>query len=194
MSHVAYAGATDQTVDVWIPDSTSTTGAGKTGLVYNSSGLVCYYRKGATGSATAVSLATQTVGGAHSDGGFVEVSSSNMPGLYRLDLPDAVFDTEGVVKIMIHGATGAAPVVKEVSVLPSKTTTQNAIADAVLSRSVSNVEGSAAEHSVCTLVLGATEMSISGTTLTIKRTDGTTTHYTKNLTTNSAAEPITSVS
>lgn len=62
------AGATDQTVDIFIQDSSSTTGAGKTGLAYNTASLVCYYRKGATGSATALTLATQTVGGAHSDG------------------------------------------------------------------------------------------------------------------------------
>ena len=68
------------------------------------------------------------------------------------------------------------------------------IADAILSRNVSNVEASAGEHTLCTVVLAVLEHSISGTTLTIKRTNGSTTHATKTLTTDAAAEPITSVS
>ena len=111
------AGAADQTIDVFIQDTTSTTGAGLTGLVYNSSGLVCYYRKGATGSATALSLATQTVGGAHSDGGFVEVSSANMPGVYRLDLSDAMVDTAGMLTIYLKGATNMVPLALEIEVV-----------------------------------------------------------------------------
>lgn len=110
------AGATDQTIDVFIGDSSSTTGAGLTGLVFNSASLVCYYRKGATGAATALTLATQTVGGAHSDGGFVEVSSANMPGVYRLDLSDAMVDTAGALKVMLKGAANMAPCVLEIEV------------------------------------------------------------------------------
>ena len=51
---------TDFTMDVFIQDSSSTTGDGLTGLVYNSSGLTCYYRRGATGTATALTLATSS--------------------------------------------------------------------------------------------------------------------------------------
>ena len=83
MKKILKAGATDQTIDIFVGNSSSTTGAGLTGLVYNSAGLTCYYRKGATGSATALTLANQTVGGAHTDGGFVEVSAANMAGIYR---------------------------------------------------------------------------------------------------------------
>ncbi len=66
------------------------------------------------------------------------------------------------------------------------------IADAILSRSVSNVEGTAGEHTLCTVVLALLEWAISGTTWTIYRTDGTTTHATKTLTA-AASDPITSV-
>lgn len=114
MKEIVKAGKADHTVDVFVLDSSSTTGAGLTGLAYNTASLVCYYRKGATGSATAITLATQTVGGAHADGGFVEISSANMPGLYRLDLPDAVIDTAGVSKVMLKGATNMAPVILEI--------------------------------------------------------------------------------
>jgi hypothetical protein len=72
---------------------------------------------------------------------------------------------------------------------PSATT----IADTVLGRGVSNVEATAAEHSICTLVLAALESSVIGTSWTIKRTDGTTTHATKTVTTDASAEPITGV-
>ena len=67
------------------------------------------------------------------------------------------------------------------------------LADAILSRSVSNVEGTAGEHTLCTVVLAMLEHSISGTTLTIKRTDGSTTHATKTLTLNAAADPVTAI-
>lgn len=80
------AGSTDVTIYVRLRDST--TGLAKTGLVYNSAGASAYYtRPGA--AAVAITLATQTVTGAHADGGFVEVHATNAKGLYRLDLPDA---------------------------------------------------------------------------------------------------------
>jgi hypothetical protein len=110
-------GSTDVTVLIFIQDSTSTTGAGKTGLLYNSSGLVCYYaRPGA--AAAALALATQTVTGAHADGGFVEIDATNMPGVYRLDLSDAILAT-GVnsVVVMLKGATGMAPLTLEIQLI-----------------------------------------------------------------------------
>jgi hypothetical protein len=71
--------------------------------------------------------------------------------------------------------------------------TASTIADMLLGRSVSNVEATASEHSICTLVLAALESSVIGTSWTIKRTDGTTTHATKTVTTDASAEPITGV-
>ena len=71
---------------------------------------------------------------------------------------------------------------------------RNQVADAVLARNVSHVEAAAAEHSLCTVVLAALESSTSGTTWTIKRTDGNTTHATKTVTKDATAQPITGVS
>lgn len=105
MSEYVYAGLTSQTIDVFLQDSSSSTGDGLASLVYNTSGLKCYYRKGATGSATEITLATQTVGGAWSSGGFVEIDSTNMKGVYRLDVPNAVVDTAGFVTLYVYGAT-----------------------------------------------------------------------------------------
>lgn len=72
------------------------------------------------------------------------------------------------------------------------TAAANDIADAVLSRNVSNVEGSCPEHCLASVVLATFEFSISGTTMTIKRTDGSTTHATKTLGVDAAALPIIS--
>lgn len=111
------AGIADQSIDVFIQDSSSSVGAGLTGLVFNTAGLTCYYRKGATGTPTALTLATQTVGGAHSDGGFVAVDGTNCPGQYRLDLSDTIVATAGMVTLYLRGATNMAPCVLEIEVV-----------------------------------------------------------------------------
>jgi hypothetical protein len=69
----------------------------------------------------------------------------------------------------------------------------NEIADGIFVRNMSNMEGTAGEHTLCTLVLAALEGSRSGTTWLIKRTDGSTTHATKTLTTDAAAELVTGI-
>lgn len=110
-------GTTDYTVDVFVQDATSGVGAGLAGLVFNSTGLACYYRKGATGSATQLTLATQTVGGAHSDGGFVEIQATNMKGLYRLDFSDTMLASLGTLKVYLYGAANMVPVVLEIEIV-----------------------------------------------------------------------------
>lgn len=107
-------GATDVSVYVFAQDSSVTTGAGLTGLTFETASLDCYYVR-PFGSASAITLTTQTVTGAHSDGGFVEVDATNMPGVYRLDLPDAVC-AAGVPSavVMLKGAVSMSPVVLEI--------------------------------------------------------------------------------
>lgn len=101
------------------------------------------------------------------------------------DLP-----TNAELATALAGADDA--VLAAIAALSVPTATQ--VADAVLSRNVSNVEGSAPEHSLCTIVLASLESSVSGSTWTIKRTNGTTTHATKTVTSDAAASPITGVS
>lgn len=106
--------STDVTVYVFIQDSSATTGAGLTGLTFETASLVASYVRPLAARA-ALTLATQTVTGAHSDGGFVEVDATNMPGVYRLDLPDAVCATGvGSVVVMLKGAANMAPVLLEI--------------------------------------------------------------------------------
>lgn len=71
---------------------------------------------------------------------------------------------------------------------------RNSLADVVLGRSVATCETTAAEWSLCTVILATLESSVSGTTWTIKRSDGSTTHATKAVATDSTADPITGVS
>jgi hypothetical protein len=95
---------------VFVQDSASTTGGGKTGIAYNAASFTAYFVR-PLGSATAITLATQTVTGAWSSGGWVEVDATNLPGIYRFDIPNAVFAT-GVdhAVVMLKGASGMAPV------------------------------------------------------------------------------------
>ena len=118
MSEYVYAGLTSQTLDIFLQDSSSSTGQGLAGLVFNSASLVASYRKGATGSRTAITLATQTVGGAYSSGGFVEIDATNMKGVYRLDIPNAAVDTEGFVTLYLYGATNLLPTALRIDCRP----------------------------------------------------------------------------
>ena len=105
-------GSTNVTVDIDLIQDNSGTNPGDplTGLLFNSTGLVCWYRRGGTGTLTQLTLATQTVGGAHADGGFIEISSANAPGAYRLDLSDAIV-ASGVdsAKVWISGFADLTP-------------------------------------------------------------------------------------
>jgi hypothetical protein len=98
------------TVDVALVQNAGATAPGNplTGLAYNTSGLTCYYRNSPTGTSTAITLATQTVGGAFSAGGFVAVDGTNMPGSYRFDLPNALVPASGEMNVVFNGATNLA--------------------------------------------------------------------------------------
>lgn len=104
------AGSTSQTVDIFIQDATATDGSGKTGLVYNTSGLTAYYNFPG-GSSTAITLATLAAADSSwSSGGFKEIDSTNQKGHYRFDVPDALLASGNgrSVKIVFQG-TGIVP-------------------------------------------------------------------------------------
>jgi len=109
-------GATSVLVRIFLSDSSSTTGAGLTGLTSGSSGLVCYRARDDDGNAggTAISLSGGTRG-TWSSGGFVEKDSTNMPGIYEFGIPDAALATGSrSVDIMFKGATNLAPLPMEI--------------------------------------------------------------------------------
>lgn len=105
---------TSKLARIFVQDSSSTTGAGLTGLVYNSASLTSYWIAEGDASATSITLATMTVG-TWASGGFKEVDATNMPGVYEIGLPDVCVDatSEGSVVVMLKGATNMAPVLLE---------------------------------------------------------------------------------
>lgn len=196
------AGSTSHILTVFASDSSSTTGAGLAGLAYNTSGLTCYYKRNTASAAVAVTLADIATLGTYTSGGFKAVDGTNMPGVYEFHPPDAAYAAGAKsVVFMLRGATNLAPLLVEVEL----TATDNqaaagvaaaglaAIADVALSRDVSNVEATAPEHSLATLILATTEWAITGSTWVIYRSNGSTVHATKPLTTSAGADPIVGV-
>ena len=103
---IVVRGRTSQLIDV---RATSSNGLSKTGLVFNTSGLVAYYHRELSASATAITLQTMTAG-TWASGGFIEISSGNMPGTYSVGIPDAAIsasDASTYVVIQFSGATDA---------------------------------------------------------------------------------------
>jgi hypothetical protein len=72
--------------------------------------------------------------------------------------------------------------------------TANTIADAILKRDWTSVSGEAAYSALNALRFLRDVWTVSGGTLTVKKEDGTTTAWTRTVTSDAAAEPIVGVS
>lgn len=109
------AGRTSNVVEVFVQDSTSTTGGGLTGLVYNAAGLTAYYKRNSASGSTAITLATITTLGTFNSGGLKEVDATNMPGLYEFHPPDAALASGAdSVVFELKGATNMVPLLLEI--------------------------------------------------------------------------------
>lgn len=115
MKQEVLSGQADYTVLVYIPDPASTDGSGKTGLV--AANLTVSYTRVETDNDVVVTDATGSLNdlaaltSAHADWGLKEVSNTLAPGLYRLDIADAVFASgawSAVVYVMITTSAAAA--------------------------------------------------------------------------------------
>jgi hypothetical protein len=84
------AGSTSVSVIVQLIDRT--TFLPKTGIAHTDLVSASYLRQGGVRTAIALS-ALAAVDSAYSSGGWKELDSTNMPGYYRLDLPDAAVAT-----------------------------------------------------------------------------------------------------
>lgn len=102
---------------IFIQDARSSSCAGLTGLVFNTASLTAYYVLQGAASA-AISLVTQTVTGAFSSGGFKEVDSTNMPGVYRIDYPNAVLaaGSDNAV-VYLQGAANMVPLIIQIALV-----------------------------------------------------------------------------
>jgi hypothetical protein len=99
--------STSVRIQVFVADSTVTTGAGKTGLT-NASFTAYYFRDG-DATATSITLAAGTVG-TWSSGGVKEIDATNMPGWYEFGVPNAVFaNVVRQASVMLKGA-GVVPI------------------------------------------------------------------------------------
>jgi hypothetical protein len=79
---------------------------GATGLTASTSGLTARYNRTRTASVN-IPLVARTIAQAWTSGGFAEVDATNMPGVYRLDVPDAAFAAGASdVTIVVRGASG----------------------------------------------------------------------------------------
>ncbi len=154
-----------------------------------------------------VVLATGTAQGANDTSDIILASGDNAVDDYYNGCI-VVANIDGTVEVrMINdyaGSTKTAEVAPAWTTIPDSSDTYTiympdgwqsplASADTHLSRGVASVENSAAEHSLCSVVLACLEYSVSSTTWTIKKTDGSTTYLTKTLTVDAAADPVTGV-
>ncbi len=98
---VKHRGATSQIVQVYIRNSS--TGAGLSGLAYNTSGLTAYYSYNGDSASHAISLVTMSLG-TFTSGGFKEIDATNMPGVYQFGIPDAALANGGGVDLVLQGA------------------------------------------------------------------------------------------
>lgn len=98
-----FKGATDQTAYFALRDST--TGAAKTGIAHTD--VTGSYTRNQSSRAAITMANLAAANSAHSDGGWEEVDSTNTPGLYRFDIPDAAFATGADKVVVTVKATGA---------------------------------------------------------------------------------------
>jgi hypothetical protein len=84
--------STNVTVNIFIQNALASDGSGLTGLAYDTGNPSAYYVKPRS-TPQLIEIVNQTDVGDHIDGGFVEIDGTNMPGLYRIDLPDASLAT-----------------------------------------------------------------------------------------------------
>ena len=112
----AQRGETNRTLRVFVQDSSSTTGAGLTGLTYDSSDLVAYFAREGDTSPTQIVLVDASPG-IFTSGGFKEYAQSEMPGWYELGAPDTMFDVSDSIRTTafdLHGAPNMVPVPGEI--------------------------------------------------------------------------------
>lgn len=174
----ASAGATSKTVDIALVQNAAATSPGDplTGLAFNTASLTCYQRKGATTTPTAVTLATQTVGGAFSAGGFVELDATHMPGGYRFDIPNALLAASGETNITFTGAANLATHTLKIIVTALdlfSTLVQNWAANAMTESYAGVGSAPTPVQALFEIRQILYELSFSGTTGTIKKLDHT---------------------
>jgi hypothetical protein len=106
---------------------TDDSGAAKTGLAYNTSGLRLSYKRDSGSAAVSVTVGASIVDittlgtyqGTATAWGFKEVSSANMPGVYEVHVPNNAFASNAKeVVIEISGVASTAPCTRAFRIVP----------------------------------------------------------------------------
>lgn len=164
------AGTTSKLLRVFVQDST---GAGLTGLAYNAAGLKAAYIVEGQATATAVTLATATVG-TFTSGGFKEIDSTNLPGLYEFGVPNAALTGGNACVLMLFGAANMVPVVCEIELDAIPYATGLLLLDQTQALTSAPAQGTLGDALIAAEAQGVGKWTLSGTTLTLYRHDGTT--------------------
>jgi hypothetical protein len=118
-------GSTSQSIELYL---------GSTGITASTAGLAAHYNRTRTASVS-IPLVARTIAQAWTAGGFAEVDATNMPGVYRLDVPDAALAAGADdVTIVVRGASGTNGAVMTVKLSSGGLTsaqTASAVLDAV---------------------------------------------------------------
>lgn len=105
---VQAAGKIDNSILLYIVQDAGAASPGEpaTGLTFSNLTSASYVRPGSARVAiTPVTLASPSA--AHADGGFVEIDGTNLPGLYRFDIPDAAV-ASGADQVAVHAVVAGA--------------------------------------------------------------------------------------
>jgi hypothetical protein len=172
-------GSTSQSIELYL---------GVTGITIATSGLQAYYVRNRE-APVAITLVTQTPTGAWSSGGFAEISSSLVPGVYRLDVPNAAFAAGASdVTIVVRGASGTNGAVLTVTLSSGGLTaaqTAAAVLDAVGSSYVT-------AGSIGYAIQNSNVASISGSTAAADELEGALLHNGTDYISAELVTPVTS--
>ena len=172
-------GSTSQSIELYL---------GATGLTASTSGLSARYNRTRTASVS-IPLVARTIAQAWTSGGFAEVDATNMPGIYRLDLPDAALAAGADdVTIVVRGASGTNGAVMTVKLSSGGLTsaqTASAVLDAVGSSYVT-------AGSIGYAIQNSNVASISGSTAAADELEGALLHNGTDYISAELVTPVTS--
>lgn len=165
-------------------DSSALTGIASGGIT------AFYWRQGASAAVSISTSALAALNTAFTAGGWREVSSTNMPGLYRFDIPDLAFAAGADwvnVQVKVTAGTGfnfdAQYRIQSAAMLP----------DQVWKRDLTAVSGEARRSPLNAIRVLLNRLVVTPTALSVKKEDDTTEAWSATLSTTSGAAPITGI-
>ena len=93
------AGTTSKIIRIFCQDSGSSNGSGRAGIV--ASDVLCYYTT-ESGTLNQITTSTQSNLATYSSGGWHQVSSTLLPGLYEFGVPNAVIDSSAGASALLY--------------------------------------------------------------------------------------------